>query len=376
MAEQQQQINGKHKKNGNRKNANSTIVSPPPNVQYIPELNNCVFKVGGGAQFQSQRDALADYCKHDLKNIIAWHLIHGREMAPVEPTEPPANANKVVLAKYNTKLKHFLDKSDEYDNIKALAFGTVKRQCDPLVKSRLTSATDFEQIEADGDVVELLNRIKSIVNKKIDGQYPHWQLAEDLRLFLSYRMQHNDNIHTHAVKWKELLKNITSRWGNFGPTNLEPLQTHDEETNKLHACLFLSGLDRGKYGHVVQELNNEYLLNQSGYPKSVDEMVIYLDSRMERKFHKRPGHKNGNKPTNDNDDGEDEGTGATSFAQAASEQATEQREEAHFNQYLTRHGISYTDYSFGPASDSESDSDYITDWHGGKIAKKDKKKNK
>jgi hypothetical protein len=189
-------------------------------------------------------------------------------------------------------------------------------------------------------------------------------------------MHPNDNVHAHAIKWKELLKNIISRWGEFTPTNLEPLQTVEEERNKLHACLFLSGLDRGKYGHVVQELNNDYLLSQTGYPKSVDEMIIYLDSRMERRHNnKKQGHKNGNKSNDDNvDDGDDGGLRTTSFAQAASEQATEQHTEAQFNQYLTRHGISYHDFSFG--ADSDSDSDYITDWHGGKTTKTSKKKKK
>jgi hypothetical protein len=350
----------KSKKNGysskeNRKNGNT--IPPAPNVNYIPELTNCVFKVGGGVQFQSQREILADYCKHELKNIIAWHLVLGREMAPTEPTEPAATANKVVLAKFNTKLKHFLDKSDEYDNIKALVFGTVKRQCDPLVRSHLTSSPDFEQLEVDGNVVELLNRIKLIVNKQLDGQYPHWKLTEDMRLFFCYKMHSSNNVHTHATKWKELLKGVTSRWGDFGPTNLEPLQTPEEERNKLHACLFLNSLDHGRYGHVIQELNNDYLLAQTGYPKSVDDMVIYLDSRMERTPKFKPGQRPGTQfQTSEAPD--NEGTNATSFHQTHSTSNKEDEDEitdAQFHQHMDKLGISFHDFSF--CDDSGSDSD-------------------
>jgi hypothetical protein len=294
-------------------------------------------------------------------------------MAPTEPTEPAPSANKVALAKFNTKLKHFLDKSDEYDNIKALVFGTVKRQCDPLVRSRLTSSPDFEQLEADGNVVELLNRIKSIVNKQLDGQYPHWKLAEDMRLFFCYKMHSSDTVHTHATKWKELLKGVTSRWGDFGPTKLEPLQTQEEERNKLHACLFLNSLDRGRYGHVIQELNNEYLLTQTGYPKSVDDMVIYLDSRMERTTKYKPGQRPGNQPS---DAPDNEGTNATSFRQTTTDKEEEEDEitDAQFHQHMEKLGISFHDFSFGDDSGSDSDVGWPSPTKKSHKSKKNKKR--
>jgi hypothetical protein len=269
MAEQNKPKNNGNIHNGNNGNRNrkgSAHVPPAPTIKYIPELINCVFKVGNGAQFQEQREALADYCKQELDSSIAWHLVLGREMAPTEPTEPTGNPSKVVLAKYNTTLKHYLDKNDEYINLKGLVFGTVKRQCDPLVKSRLTTASDFAQIEANGDVVELMERIRTIVNKQVNGQYPPWQLAEDMRLLFSFKMHPSDSIHAHAAKWKELLKNVTSRWGDFGPVKLEAAQSSAEERGKLQACLFLATLDRGRYGHVVQELNNDYLISQKVTP--------------------------------------------------------------------------------------------------------------
>jgi hypothetical protein len=183
-------------------------------------------------------------------------------------------------------------------------------------------------------------------------------------------MQPTDNIHTHANKWKELFKNITARWGEFGPTKLEPLQTPAEEHNKFQACLFLCLLDRNRYGHVIKELNNDFLLTQKGYPESIDEVVLYLDGRMD------PHHNNkrSDTRTTTNIDGSNEGTRATSFSQTTDEDNDTTVEhlggarEAQFYQALDQRipGISMMHIR---TTDSDSDNDYTIDWTGDKIKK-------
>jgi hypothetical protein len=214
-----------------------------------------------------------------------------------------------------------------------------------------------------------MERIRTIVNKQVNGQYPPWQLAEDLRLLFSFKMHPSDSIHAHAAKWKELLKNVTSRWGDFGPTKLEAGQSLDEERDKLHACLLLANLDRGRYGHVIQELNNDYLIAQKGYPPSIDGMITYLDGRMDRNKNKQ------RQVTSSNVDNEHEGTGATSFHQTDSTSNTHKDDditEAQFHQYLNSIGVSYHDFSLG-VGDSESESE--VGWPAETI-KKHNKKNK
>jgi hypothetical protein len=264
---------------------------------------------------------------------------------------------------------------DDWNDMQAEIFAVIKGQCNNLVRSRLTAAADFEQLEEDSNVVELLHtRIRNIVGRSVDGQYSHWLLAQDIHALLHYRMEPTDSIHVHAAKWKELLKNITTRWGAFGPTKLEAGQDIDEEQAKFQACLFLYRLDRSRYGRVTQELNNDFLLTQQGYPKSIDDAVLYLDGRIDHKPNTQR-NKRGNTKTS-NTDGANEGIGGTSFQQtdsASGNDDTDEITDAQFHQYCASQGISFHDFSF--PTDDDSHSEHEVDWCGS-TPKKNKQKRK
>jgi hypothetical protein len=350
----------------NTNGLSGTFTPTAPKIKYIPELTNCVFHVGGLAQFNDQVCVIADYCKVNAGGLPAWQLVHGKVNKPKEPDDPPNGANKIVMAKWDAKYKFFLKEMKEFESMEQEVFGIVKAQCDSLVKSRLTAAPDFDQIEEDGNVPELINRIRAIVSKQLDGQYKHWLLAQDMRALFSYRMGAGDTIHTHATQWKELLKSVTARWGDFGPTKLATLETASEEQSKFQACLFLCLLDRSRFDHVVRDLNNDFLLTQQGYPKSIDDMVTYIDGRMDHKHKSRKNNKPGtpNKPPVD---GENEGTRATSFSQTADNDSDGDIEETQFHQAAL---TGFRDFSFVSTHDSDSESDTAVDWHGGPYPKK------
>jgi hypothetical protein len=52
-----------NKNNGGQSKSPGRFIPSAPKVKYIPELSNCIFKVGGIAQFNDQVNVLADYCK-------------------------------------------------------------------------------------------------------------------------------------------------------------------------------------------------------------------------------------------------------------------------------------------------------------------------
>jgi hypothetical protein len=192
-------------------------------------------------------------------------------------------------------------------------------------------------------------------------------------------MQPGDDLSEYAEKWKELCKSVTTAWGSFGPTNIEEEEDLDEEQEKFRACLFLQNLATNRYGSVKEELNNTYLLTKTGYPQTVDAMVRYLDSRLERKQdHKQQHQPNPNKPRPaSNIDGEDGGTRATSFSQRSTlEQDDETSDEplggtreAQFYQALRQRSAGVSLFNIREDSDTDSETDYITDWTGEKIRK-------
>ena len=62
-------------------------------------------------------------------------------------------------------------------------------------------------------------------------------------------------------------------------TKMEPTEEEIKDANCFKACVFLAGVDRGRYKKVVDELNNEYVAGNIKYPEDVPEMFKMLSNR-------------------------------------------------------------------------------------------------
>jgi hypothetical protein len=65
-----------------------------------------------------------------------------------------------VIKKYKTELKQYYFKKERCEEHKAKIFVIVKRQCTLNMKNKVESLKGYDSIEANDDVIKLLNGLK------------------------------------------------------------------------------------------------------------------------------------------------------------------------------------------------------------------------
>ena len=104
---------------------------------------------------------------------------------------------------------------------------------------------------------------------------------------------------------------LESQYGILVPLELVSTKINKDKAEKrFKACLFLLALDRKRYGHVLDELNNQHLLGANPYPTSVESVINMLTHRIDNRTHdyKNRGNidsnsNNGPLPQSDDNDG-------------------------------------------------------------------------
>jgi hypothetical protein len=66
-------------------------------------------------------------------------------------------------------------------------------------------------------------------------------------------------------------------------------EEQDKARNKFLACVFLAGVNKGRYEKAMNELNNDFLLGAVSYPEDVPAMISFLSNRQEQgKYQPQP----------------------------------------------------------------------------------------
>ena len=99
-----------------------------------------------------------------------------------------------------------------------------------------------------------------------------------MRKFFGMTQGSNEEINPFMERYLAQCRITEELWGPLVPADLkgEDKDVQDKEREKFLACHFLGCLDRNRFKKVMDELNNDYLLNKSLFPETVDEMASYV----------------------------------------------------------------------------------------------------
>jgi mannose-6-phosphate isomerase class I len=91
-------------------------------------------------------------------------LKNQKESEPKEPVMSDKEEAKSPFAmkKYETELKQYYFKKERYEEHKAKIFVIVKGQCTLNIKNKIESLQGYDSIEANDDVIKLLNSLKEL----------------------------------------------------------------------------------------------------------------------------------------------------------------------------------------------------------------------
>jgi DNA-directed RNA polymerase alpha subunit len=88
-------------------------------------------------------------------------------------------------------LKQYYFKKERYEEHKAKLFVIVKGQCTLNMKKKVESLQGYDSIEANDDVIKLLNGLKELTFKTHEVQDGYWTICQTVRKVLTMRQQDN-----------------------------------------------------------------------------------------------------------------------------------------------------------------------------------------
>jgi hypothetical protein len=184
-----------------------------------------------------------------------------------------------VMKKYKTELKQYYFKKERYEEHKAKIFVIVKGQCTLNMKNKVESLQGYHAIEANYDVIKLLNGLnKELMFKTHEVQYGYWTICQTVRRVLTMRQQDNEPLAGYYKRFTSCVDMAESPWGTLMPTEAATNETNEKTSrDKFITCFFFAGVDPKKYGRLKTELNNAYVAGQNNYPKTVESSDAWLE---------------------------------------------------------------------------------------------------
>jgi hypothetical protein len=253
----------------------------------IEELGGNIFQYGIPGQqvkYNRTKKAIADFVgiTSDCGQELYTAIMEGVEPVFEEPEDPGAKATKGQLQRYDILLKKVLAKEEKYNIEKAKLFRLIVGQCSQQMRNKIEAMPDYKKLEKAVDFVELLKRMKEIVDGTDNTQYLFWKMQAQLSKLVFMKQEPNESVANYSKRFEDQVEATESVFGPLVPT-FDYKGDHSEEQlkhrNKLLACLFLAGADRGRFKSVVDDLGNEFQFGKINYPDDVTGMTQLLTNR-------------------------------------------------------------------------------------------------
>jgi predicted Fe-S protein YdhL (DUF1289 family) len=267
-------------------------------------LEDKVFKVGDAkdaADFADVKKAIGRYCGVNFKsggNMAQQAIEKLVEPTIEDPKDPPSGDKKAELI-WQFDLEEALKKKKAWKDAKERAYQLVLSHCHPLLEEKLEACNDWERINADQDLIQLLKLIRAVVHKHDDQEHSTMALVEhDMKLYMSFQKDNEsdsdfykafnmrcDVVDTfggqsgyhqavymaHCKKRAEELKVSMSSLSND-----EKLKCRASACDEYKACLFIKTANGKRYNGLKVKLQNLNLFNHGAYPKTVEEAYRML----------------------------------------------------------------------------------------------------
>ena len=111
------------------------------------------------------------------------------------------------VKKYKLEWRSYIDELKKYKDAKAKTFIIVMGQCSLMMKNKVESHKDFEDIQDRDDIKELMKIIKDFSYSTTDARYEHWNMVFAIGRVLKISQRPKESLHS----WYSQPTTIT-RW--------------------------------------------------------------------------------------------------------------------------------------------------------------------
>ena len=300
------------RKGGGRYPNKNASYTPKIYVSPVAGVENDTFNTGH-SKFASQFKT----SKRNVTNFVQWLLTYevhiaaetiktGKVQTIVLPPAIPegttdaekANARDDNIFK-NVQISAIGKRSIKLEEALNKGFAIVYNQCSEGVKSKLKASANWDQIEANQSLHNLINTIqKNCVGHDDTNQdmYNVVQACKNIFLFWKEdRTSTEDYLQDFKSYWdtceaykaepahhpqivKARLGEIAPNPMTLVPTNIEKTQAESEIKEEFMAGLVISSTNQKCFGILTRDLQNSYLKGQDDYPKTFEEAKRLLSN--------------------------------------------------------------------------------------------------
>jgi hypothetical protein len=215
------------------------------------------------------------------------------------PVDPPATANAMDIKRWEIKYKAFSEAEERRAKATAQAFAVVLGQCSPTVIDRIKANSLYSAVSDSDDIIGLLRLIrtsmytgatsKNEMHSLIDTrakfyafkQTPRMSNADYLRVFKANvdAIEHlKGDIGTDNAY---ILQRIIDTGGDVADALIVAASTKAVVREEYLAMHFFLHADARRYGSLIANVQNDYVLGTSKYSKTVnrayDMLVNYVN---------------------------------------------------------------------------------------------------
>ena len=219
---------------------------------------------------------------------------------PNAPDRTDLEVIRVEVVKSVAKRRQKLEES---------GYATVYDQCSQEVRDKLKATRDWEMVQTDQSLHELIKRIEKICVGFDDHKQSVFNLVQSLKTLFLYSQTEKDTVEEYARNFRSLWDTVEAFGGSPGVhqglveaelarngiRNPDAMQLKAAEmgsSEQVKAALLISRASRSKYGKLKDELANNYLLGTNQYPDTYEKaqriLANYQNTRVNAPFRASP----------------------------------------------------------------------------------------
>ena len=221
-----------------------------------------------------------------------------------EPKKPePKTAIKGGVAqidewdklRFTEEVKLYLKNKERTESTMTALYPVVWGQCSRLMQSRCMSRDEYEEIEKNSNVVELLKMIKVCSHEMESRSYTWDALSQAKRSFYAYHQGENESNSTHVKNIKTLVSVIEhyEERAFEDPILIKSVKEEAEEAGEKitkEECakraksrtIALEILKSSKYKGAIADVREQFLYRNNIYPKDITEAFELLEHQARR----------------------------------------------------------------------------------------------
>ena len=208
--------------------------------------------------------------------------------------EPPANLTKDEYEQdmgkkmiWETTIKSYLKRIDMMESNLRGVYAIVWGQCSSMMQSKLESLDDYDDMSLKCDCIWLLREIQGITHRFEGTRFAMISVDDALVAYYTFHQGQHQTLHEYLKDYQSIVQVLEHYGAVFGaadpyaalvrervllsaPTGIsaEDLTKRENAAAKLQsvAVNFLKRADKGRYGGLWTELENDYSRGQNHYP--------------------------------------------------------------------------------------------------------------